>query len=279
MIVARAQFRGRTILGVVEGDAIRPIRADAFEGGMSIDREGVVVGLAAALAGALEASLPLREVRLTAPVPRPGKIICVGANYRAHADEARVKVPDFPEIFAKFDNAIIGPGDPIPANGPDPRVDWEGELAVVIGRTTRQVAEPEALGAVAGYTVANDISARTWQTRVSQWVTGKTFDGFCPLGPWLATPDEVPDPQALRLTTILNGETVQDASTNAMLFPISTLIAYLSSVITLEAGDLILTGTPEGVGLHRTPPRFLVPGDRIAVEVERVGRLENPVGP
>jgi 2-keto-4-pentenoate hydratase/2-oxohepta-3-ene-1,7-dioic acid hydratase in catechol pathway len=212
-------------------------------------------------------------------VPRPGKIICIGANYRSHAAEAGLRVPDFPEIFAKFGNTIIGPGDPIPSDGPDPQVDWEGELAVVIGRTARGISESDALSVVAGYTVANDVSARTWQTRVSQWVTGKTFDGFCPTGPWLVTTDAVADPQSLRLTTVLNGEVMQDGSTSAMLFPIATVIAYLAGVITLEPGDLILTGTPDGVGFHKTPPRFLVPGDRISVEVEGVGRLENPVGP
>lgn len=275
MRLARAQRDDRVVLGAIEGDHLA-ILAPRRDGGDGLDpgREGVLAIVGGQPTGEV---IPLGELRLLAPVPRPGKVICVGANYRAHAAEAGVATPAFPEIFAKFANTIIGPGEPIPASGPDPAIDWEGELAVVIGRRVRDLSFADALSAVAGYMVANDISARTWQTRVSQWVTGKSFDGFCPIGPHLATPEEVGDPQALRLVTRLNGEVVQDASTEAMVFPVSELVAYLSSVMTLEPGDLILTGTPEGVGLHRSPPRFLRDGDTISVEVERVGVLENPV--
>jgi acylpyruvate hydrolase len=280
LIIARAQLDGGTaVVGVVDGDLFRPVAETNLEPGASVDREGVLAGISAALAGAVDAPHQLTSVRLLTPVPRPGKIICVGANYAAHIEEAGAKVPSYPEIFAKFANTVIGPGDEIPSDGPDPQIDWEGELAVVVGRRARNLAEREALSAVAGYTVANDVSARGWQTRVSQWVTGKSFDGFCPVGPWLVTADEIPDPQSLHLTTRLNGEVVQSASTSAMLFSVAYLIAYLSSVITLEPGDLILTGTPEGVGLSRNPPRFLRAGDLISVEVDEIGELANTVGP
>jgi acylpyruvate hydrolase len=277
VILARYNTEGRTRLGIVSDSVVRPVRPDLFDPAMDVDREGVIAAVGRAILNADE-PIPLEAVRLLAPVPRPGKIICIGANYAAHVEEAGVAVPAFPEVFAKFANTVTGPGDNIPVSGPDSHVDWEGELAVVIGRQTRSISAVDALEAVAGYMLANDVSARTWQLRVTQWVSGKSFDGFCPTGPWLVTPDQIGDPQQLRLRTLLNDEVVQDASTTEMIFPVADIISYLSEFMTLEPGDVILTGTPAGVGLSRTPPRFLRAGDRIAIEVTGIGRLENPVG-
>ncbi len=218
----------------------------------------------------------LAAVRLLAPVERPGKIVSIGQNYWDHVREQGKPPPERPIIFAKYPTSIIGPGDTI-AWSPTltQKVDFEAELAVVIGRTARRVSEADALHYVFGYTAANDVTARDLQYGDGQWVRGKSLDTFCPLGPALVTADAIPDPQKLAIRCTVNGATMQDSSTAEMIFGVAHLISYASQAFTLEPGDLILTGTPNGVGHFRTPPVYLQPGDRVVVEVEGIGRLEN----
>ena len=219
--------------------------------------------------------------RLLAPLV-PTDILCIGLNYREHARESNSQVPEHPMLFIKASNALNNPFDPIAVPRLTSDVDYEGELAVVTGRAARHVPRERALDHVLGYTIANDVSARDWQREKrlggGQFARGKSFDGFCPLGPCLVTPDEVPDPNNLRLRTLLNGQVMQDHTTADMIFDVPALIASLSSTMTLRPGAVILTGTPQGVGFARTPPVWLRPGDTIVVEIERLGRLENPVG-
>ncbi len=213
--------------------------------------------------------------RLLAPVDPPN-IIAIGANYAAHAKEAGKKVPDHPLVFVKLTTSVIGPGDPIvlPAEAPD-EVDYEAELAIVIGRTCRNVSEADALDCVLGYTCGHDVSARDCQLRLDgQWARGKSFDTFCPLGPWIETDL---DPTDLKVRLILNGKVMQEDTTRSMLFPPAVLVSYLSRQFTLLPGTVIMSGTPEGVGAFHKPPVFLRDGDEVSVEVEGIGRLTNPV--
>jgi len=212
----------------------------------------------------------------------PANIFCIGLNYRAHAAETGAKLPESPVVFMKPSSALADPDSEIrlPAcctRGPE--VDYEAELAVVIGKAARNVEPGRALEHVLGYCCANDVSARRWQKHGGggQWVRGKSFDTFCPLGPVLVTPEEIPDPQALRVRAWLNGEAMQDGNTADMIFGVADLISFLSQDTTLLPGTLILTGTPAGVGFARTPPVFLAPGDEIVVEIEGIGRLSNQV--
>ncbi|MBI2195165.1 MAG: fumarylacetoacetate hydrolase family protein [Planctomycetes bacterium] len=224
--------------------------------------------------------LPANQVRLKAPVYSPEKIICIGLNYADHARESGVEPPPEPVLFSKYASAIIGPGDTIllPEESQEP--DYEVELVVVIGKAGRRITPSEAMKYVAGYTVGHDVSARDWQLRKpgKQWMAGKTFDTFAPIGPAIVTPDEISDPHNLGIRCILNGQTVQQSNTNQLIFKIDALIAYISKVVTLKPGDLIFTGTPPGVGFARKPPVFLKHGDTVACEVDEVGRLTNPVG-
>jgi 2-keto-4-pentenoate hydratase/2-oxohepta-3-ene-1,7-dioic acid hydratase in catechol pathway len=213
---------------------------------------------------------------MTLPIPRPGKIVCVGLNYKDHAEEQGAELPAAPLLFAKFTTALIGPGDPIVIPPIVTRCDYEAELGVVIGATVKGVSKENAFEAVAGYVVANDVSARDLQFSDGQWTRGKSPDTFCPVGP-LVPAAEVPDPHALAIRAILNGETMQDSTTANLIFGIDEVIAYASQTSTLEAGDLILTGTPAGVGVFRDPPRLLVPGDEITIEIDGVGSITNPV--
>ncbi len=220
--------------------------------------------------------LQLSQVRLLAPLPRPSKIICIGLNYMDHCREQNVKVPERPLVFAKFPNAVTGPYDIIEWDSTlTDQVDYEVELGVVIGKTARRVTQERALDYVFGYTVANDVSARDLQFSDTQWVRGKSLDSFCPLGPVIVTADEILDPQMLALRTTVNGQVLQDSNTSEMIFGVRELISFLSQAFTLEPGDLILTGTPDGVGVFRKPPVFLHDGDQVVVEVERIGQLEN----
>lgn len=233
---------------------------------------------AKALAAApLEAGIALDGVTLKAPIPRPGKIIAIGQNYLAHAAEAKTGASAYPIIFAKYNNTVIGPGEPIVLPKLSQKVDYEGELAVVMGKRCKAVPVSEALTCVGGYTVTNDVSARDYQHLTSQWTVGKSFDTFAPMGPALVTADEVGDPQNLNLRVTIGGEELQSANTREMIFPVAQLIATISAVMTLEPGDVISTGTPEGIGGARTPPRWLRPGDVVRVEVDGIGVLENPV--
>jgi len=219
--------------------------------------------------------------RLLAPIA-PVNIFCIGLNYRAHAAETGAPPPEQPVVFMKPTTAVGNPGDPIPipaACEHGPEVDYEAELAVVIGRRCRNVPVSQALDRVLGYTCANDVSARRWQKHGGggQWIRGKGFDGFCPLGPVLVSANELPDPQDLRIQCSVNSEQVQNGSTGDMIFTVAEIIAFLSRDTTLLPGTLILSGTPPGVGLARKPPRFLLPGDLVTVEIGGIGVLENPV--
>lgn len=219
--------------------------------------------------------------RLLAPVV-PTQILGVGLNYRHHANESGMKAPELPVLFVKGVNTLQNPGDPIliPTHLSSTEVDYECELAVVIGRACKNVSRSRALDYVLGYTCANDVSARDWQIKRGggQWCRGKFFDTFCPLGPRLVTPDEIPNPNALKIATRLNGETVQDWTTSDMIFDVATLIEFLSGSTTLVAGTVILTGTPHGVGMAAKPtPRWLKPGDEVTIDIEGIGQLTNPV--
>lgn len=220
---------------------------------------------------------PLGSVRLQAPLPRPGKIFGVGLNYRDHAEETGRPVPEVPILFAKFANSVIGPGESIVVPSAARRPDYEAELGVVIGRTAHEVSAGDALDHVAGYLCCNDVSARDLQKATSQWTRGKAVDTFLPCGPWLVTADEVPDPQALGIRCLLNGEVMQDSGTDQMVFGVAELVSFISQTCTLEPGDLIATGTPSGVGFARTPPVWLHDGDEVTVQIEGLGALTNPV--
>jgi 2-keto-4-pentenoate hydratase/2-oxohepta-3-ene-1,7-dioic acid hydratase in catechol pathway len=214
---------------------------------------------------------------LRAPIPRPPKIVCIGLNYRDHAAESNLPIPEVPTVFAKFPTAVIGHREAIvlPKNSSKP--DYEAEFAVVIGKRGRHVPKENWRDFVFGYTILNDVSARDFQMATSQWTMGKTFDTFAPIGPWIVTADEIEDPHNLNISLTLNGQTMQSSNTRNLIFGVPDLIAYLSSVFTLEPGDIISTGTPAGVGFARKPPRYLTPGDEIRVHVQNIGDLINPV--
>ncbi len=217
------------------------------------------------------------EVRLAAPVPKPGKIVCVGLNYRDHAEESGMAIPTSPIIFSKFSTAVIGPDTAIELPADSSEVDYEAELAVVIGRRARMVAAGDAMNYVFGYTNFNDVSARDLQFADGQWQRGKSCDTFAPMGEFIATCDEIADPHGLRISFRLNGKPLQDSSTGQMIFRIPELIEFISRTITLEPGDIIATGTPPGVGFARTPKVFLKDGDVAEVEIEGLGVLRNPI--
>jgi acylpyruvate hydrolase len=217
------------------------------------------------------------DISLLPPVVRPGKVICLGLNYRDHAAESGMTVPDYPVLFHKVASSLIGHNQPIVVPRISSKIDYEGELAIIIGRRGKYIAEDEAYSHIAGYTVANDVSARDLQFRTSQWTTGKMLDTFGPLGPALVTRDEVPDPHTLSIKTILNGQVLQDGNTADMIFGVPFIVRYISEIVTLEPGDVILTGTPSGIGNTRSPQVFMKPGDTIEVEIGRLGKLTNPV--
>ena len=221
--------------------------------------------------------LPRAAVTLLAPVPRPPKLICLGHNYHDHMGIGRTEPPAYPTFFCKTANTIIGPDQAIVIPAATSQVDYEAELAVVIGRPARHVTPAQALAYVAGYTIFNDVSARDYQKRTSQWMIGKSFDTFGPLGPALVTADEIPDPHNLELSLTLNGAELQRTNTRQMIFAIPDVIAYLSEVMTLTPGDVISTGTPAKTSLARSLPPFMKPGDWVCISVERIGELANPV--
>jgi len=247
--------------GRVEGDAVVPMGRDlvAYLGGNEMPADGQ--------------PRPLAEVTLLAPVPRPGKIVCVGLNYRDHAAETGKPVPTEPVLFAKFSNSVVGDTTTVDIPAVTAEVDWEAELGVVIGRRSTRVEVAEALDHVAGYTCLNDLSARDLQRSTSQWTRGKAIDGFLPMGPWLVTRVDVPDPQDLTISCVVNGRLAQSSSTREMVFGVAELVSFISQTMTLEPGDVIATGTPAGVGMAQDPPWFLGPGDEVVVEIERLGRL------
>jgi 2-keto-4-pentenoate hydratase/2-oxohepta-3-ene-1,7-dioic acid hydratase in catechol pathway len=211
------------------------------------------------------------------PLGRPQKVICVGLNYRDHAEETGATPPERPILFAKWPSALIGPGEAIVIPAITTQVDYEAELGVVIGSRVRGVSAENALEAVAGYICVNDVSARDLQFSDGQWARGKSLDTFCPVGPGVVAARELPDPQALGIRTRLNGELMQDSTTASMIFSVAEIVAFASEAITLEPGDLIATGTPAGVGFARTPPVWLQPGDEVTIEIDGIGALSNPV--
>jgi 2-keto-4-pentenoate hydratase/2-oxohepta-3-ene-1,7-dioic acid hydratase in catechol pathway len=258
-IVSYRRDDGAERFGIVDGADVRDAGADLAD---------------LAPAGAVGR---LDELTLLAPVPRPGKVVCVGRNYAEHAAETGSPVPDRPQLFAKWENAVVGPGVDVVHHAITAQLDYEAELVVVIGRTARRVPEARALDVVLGYTCGDDVSARDLQLGDTQWIRGKTLDTFAPTGPWIVTADEIPDPQALPIRCEVNGEVRQDDTTAHMLFGVAELIAFVTEAITLEPGDLLFTGTPPGVGHGMKPPRYLAVGDRIRVEIGRIGAIEHAI--
>ena len=276
-------------VGVVQAETVIPLAAlgrfPATMLGLIAAGQPAWQALRQALAGDHPAGLPLNSVHLLAPIPRPPKnVICLGLNYAAHAQESAAargqvaKPLDYPVVFTKAGTSVNGPYDPIPY---DPAVsveiDWEAELGVVIGRPGRGISAATALDHVFGYTIINDVTARDIQRQHKQYFLGKSLDGACPIGPWIVTADEIPDPQQLRLRTLVNGQLKQDGHTAHQIFNVATTISILSRGMTLEAGDVIATGTPEGVGFARTPPEFLRPGDVVQCEIEAIGHIRNVI--
>jgi 2-keto-4-pentenoate hydratase/2-oxohepta-3-ene-1,7-dioic acid hydratase in catechol pathway len=250
--------------GRVEGEQIIPMGADIC----------AYLASGEAVEGA---PLALADTDLLAPVPAPGKILCIGLNYRDHAAEGNVTVPDEPPLFAKFVNSVIGPDEDIVVPPLTEKPDFEAELGIVIGREARSVTTADALSYVAGYTCLNDVSARDLQKSNAQWIRGKAVDTFLPMGPWLITADEIADPQQLAIKCRLNDASMQDANTNLMVWTAAEIISFLSQTIALAPGDVIATGTPAGIGATRKPPVWLRDGDVVEVEIEGIGTLRNPV--
>ena len=244
------------------------------------DLDGPWLPRAIALAGGGRppgALLPIEAVRLCAPVPRPGKLVCVGLNYRDHAAESKLAVPERPVLFSKFATSVIGAGDAIVVPAGSQKVDYEAELAIVIGRRTKGVNRDAASAAILGYTIVNDVSARDFQFADGQWQRGKSCDTFAPMGPSIVTAGEIAAPQRLAIRLCVNGKTLQSSSTDQMIFGAVEIVEYISQTITLEPGDVIATGTPPGVGFARQPPVFLQPGDVVEIEIDGLGVLRNTV--
>lgn len=268
MKIATFTYNGRTRIGAIEGDKIQVLAwQDSMRG---LIRRGITPSRT-------YERIPLDKSKLEAPI-MPGKIIAIGRNYAEHAAETGSDLPDKPLIFAKFPSAVLATGEPITwRSSITQQVDWEVELAVVIGRRAKDVKEEDALNYVYGYCVGNDVTARDLQQKIdTQWTRGKSLDTFCPLGPYIVTRDEIADPQNLAVKTTVNGEVMQESNTQHMIFKVPYLIAYASQMFTLEPGDLILTGTPSGVGVGRKPPVFLKDGDVVTCSVEGIGEVSNP---
>jgi len=264
--------------GVLRGEEVISLAAAGFP-----DLVSVVRGGAEALAQVRSwisqrpDGVPLTSARLMAPISRPPNLICIGLNYRDHAAETNLPIPTVPTVFAKFSTAIIGPGDDIVLPKASSRPDYEAEFAFVIGAGGRRIPASEWRDHVFGYTILNDVSARDYQMATSQWTMGKAFDTFAPMGPYLVTADEIADPHELDISLTLNGEVMQNSNTRNLIFRVPELVAFLSSVFTLEPGDVVSTGTPGGVGFARKPPVYLRPGDEVAIHVQGLGELRNPV--
>ena len=270
MRFASCSLGDRRFAGLVDGDVVRPLR-DVAELGAETPAELL------ADPPLSDERVPLADVELRPVVPRPGKVVCMGLNYAEHVDEGVYDAPEYPVLFAKFAETLVAAGEPIVVPPESSAVDYEAELAFVIGRHARRVSGAAALEAVGGYTIANDVSMRDYQYRTHQWLPGKNWAASTPLGPFLVTPDEVGDPHALDISLELNGERMQSGNTRQFIFDIPAIVAAISEFVPLAPGDVVLTGTPSGVGYRRDPKVLLRDGDRVAVEIERVGRLENPV--
>jgi len=280
-LVTYRTSEGRITVGAVRNDHVINL-VDASNGQLPADMRSLLergratMNLAQEIAASTSVGFPLKDIQLLAPLLNPSKVIAIGLNYMDHCREQGHEPPKTPKVFTKFTTAIVGPGATIRW---DPKltqqVDYEAELAVIIGQTARRVSAVDALEYVAGYTVCNDVSARDLQFSDGQWVRGKSLDTFCPLGPWIVTQDEVPDPHDLPIRCSVNEEVLQDSNTNEMIFSIPTLIEFCSCAFTLLPGDIIITGTPHGVGVFRDPQIFLKNGDVVTVEIEGIGSLTN----
>lgn len=271
MKIARVHVDGAERLARVEGDTVTPLAVDVSS------PLGVLLADPSSLPHTQGPTVPLGDLQLLAPIARPGSVIAIGLNYADHATESGLDAPDAPVMFPKLPQSIIGPSDTIRWTADQStEVDYEAELAVVMARDTRDVDDDDALDHVLGYTCCNDVSARDAQFSDGQWLRSKSFDTFCPLGPWLVTPDEITDPQDLAITCTLNGQRLQDSNTSQMIFGVAQIISYASRFFTLRAGDVITTGTPAGVGFARRPPIYLHSGDTVEVEIEGIGVLSNP---
>ncbi|MFF7331851.1 fumarylacetoacetate hydrolase family protein [Streptomyces sp. NPDC008150] len=278
MKIARVRHQGRIMAARVEGDTVYPVLPEEPRHMADAVRDLVADGTAARVLRADVPGVALADVELLSPLTAPQKIVCIGLNYADHIRETGLETPSAPLAFVKTAHTLTGPTAPVRvARGTTAQLDWEAELAVVVGRTARNVTAEQAAEHVFGYTVANDVSARDAQFADGQWFRGKNFDDFCPLGPWIVTADEVPDPQDLAVTARVNGTTVQDSSTKEMIFGVAETIAYLSRFMTLFPGDVIATGTPHGVGMGRDPQLWLGDGDVVEVVVEGIGLLRNQV--
>ena len=271
---------GRERIGAVAGDEIVDLRSadDALPGTvLGVLEADALESVSRAVDSGTGARTPLDGARLASPIPRPPKIVCVGLNYLDHATEQNVPLPEHPLLFSKATSSVVGPCDDVVLPSESEQVDYEVELAVVIGRTATAVSESDAYDYIAGYTVANDVSARDIQFRQQQWHQGKSYDTFCPMGPWLVTKDEIPDPNSLAVKLTLNGEVLQDSNTDNLIFNVPTLVSRISSAMTLHPGDVISTGTPAGVGVFRDPKILLKAGDYMETWVEGIGTLKNHV--
>jgi 2-keto-4-pentenoate hydratase/2-oxohepta-3-ene-1,7-dioic acid hydratase in catechol pathway len=262
---------------VTSGDAVVDLTPLGFSSLLDVIEAGAAGLEKVAAYVPSQAGTPLVQVRLKAPIPKPRKLICVGLNYRDHAEETGQEIPQVPTIFNKFATAVIAAGEPVVLPKVSTSPDYEAEFAFVIGKGGRHIAPESWADHVFGYTIVNDVSARDYQRATSQWLMGKTFDTFAPIGPWIVTKDEIANPHALDIRMVINGEVLQDSNTKHLIFKIPELIAFLSSVFTLEPGDIVSTGTPAGVGAARKPPRWLRPGDDLRVVIPAIGELRNPV--
>jgi 2-keto-4-pentenoate hydratase/2-oxohepta-3-ene-1,7-dioic acid hydratase in catechol pathway len=281
MRLLRFEDGGRAATGVRIGDAVVPVSALQ---GFPDDTSAILAGGAelrkrlATAAAASSARRPLAGLKRLMPIARPGKVVCIGLNYALHAKEGNNPIPDYPAVFLRVQSSLVGPDAPMLRPGCSTKLDYESELAIVIGKTARCVAEDKALEHVGAYSLFNDGSVRDYQRKSTQWTMGKNFDATGAFGPELVTPEELPPGAApLRITGRVDGQTVQDSTTGDMIFPVARCIAILSEVMTLEPGDVIATGTPSGVGYARKPPLFLAPGMTVEVEVEGIGVLRNTV--
>jgi 2-keto-4-pentenoate hydratase/2-oxohepta-3-ene-1,7-dioic acid hydratase in catechol pathway len=272
------QHNGHQHAGIVSNDSVISLKPAGYADVISVVGGGPeALRKTAELAAnpPADATFPLKSLKLCAPIPAPTKIICVGLNYRDHAIESKMEIPTRPTIFSKYNNTVIGSGDNIvlPKNSEKP--DYEAEFAFVIGKGGRHIKAENWKDHVFGYMNLNDVSARDVQLAVSQWVMGKTFDTFAPMGPYLVTADEIADPHNLTISLTVNGETLQNSNTKELIFKIPDLIEFLSSIMTLEPGDIVSTGTPSGVGFSYNPPKWLKPGDEVVVTVQGLGELRN----
>ena len=262
--------------GIVDLQAADPSLPATLLEILRLGDAGIARARAAVEAAQAAAIVRSDGLTLLPPIQNPAKIVCIGLNYRDHAAEVKLPLPDYPSVFAKWPNTLIGDGAEIVIPPESNRVDYEAELAFVVGRRARRVAEVDALPYIAGYMCFNDVSVRDYQSRTSQWTIGKVFDTHGPCGPFLVTRDAIPDPQKLRIRTMIGDEVLQDSSTSEMVFGVARIVAELSAVMTLEPGDIVATGTPAGVGTSRNPRRWIKPGERVRVEIEGLGVLENP---